>query len=310
MTAVAVAALLPACAGGGGDMTISAPTSSVTSVTVSPSTAYLVAGARQMFVATVGGTGSYDPSVTWTATAGSFTSTGGTSTTYIAPSSAGSWTITAQSVQDRTRTSSAVLNPVNPYSARLRRQEAYSPTTGLTTYWTYTYSSTNSLLKVENYSPASAFQGVTNYTIDLAGHRTRTDVYGSTGALTSYQLIEYSDNYLPIRLTTFSAAGVLTSRTENTFDPATRTKLSSDNYGSSNTLTSRYVFTYDAGNNRTTNTNYSSTGAVTGRTVYEFVNGLMTKCTFYDANNVITGWRIFIFDLIPTTEDLFAFGAW
>jgi hypothetical protein len=280
------------------------------SVSVTPLTVYLVAGARQDFTATVTGTGSFDPSVTWTATAGSFTSTGGTPTAFIAPTTAGNWIITARSVQDATKTATAVVNPVSPFAARLTRQDAYSAATGVTTYWTYTYFASNALAKVENYSPTSSFIGVTNYTIDGAGHRSRTDSYNASGVLSAYQTVEYNDNYLPIRATMYSATGVMTSRVENTFDAVTRTKLTQSNYSSSNTLSTRYVFTYDASNQRTTNTAYNAAGTMIGKTVYEFANGLMTKCTFYDASNAITGWRIFTYEQLPTTEDLFAFGAW
>lgn len=76
-----------------------AGSSTVTGVTVSPSTATVVGGATQAFSAVVAGTGSPSQSVNWTASAGIINS-GGTFTAPAATGSAQTITITATSVQD------------------------------------------------------------------------------------------------------------------------------------------------------------------------------------------------------------------
>lgn len=73
--------------------------STVTGVTVSPSTATVSGGATQSFTATVAGTGSPSQSVNWTTTAGSINSSG----LFTAPAATGSSqtiTVTATSVQN------------------------------------------------------------------------------------------------------------------------------------------------------------------------------------------------------------------
>jgi len=311
LSVAVVYALLNACSGGGGsDASPAGPRSTVTAVAVTPATAYLLAGATQPFLATVAGTGSFDPSVTWSSTGGFFSSTGGAATSFMAPATSGSYTITVRSVQDPTKMASAMVNPVSPFAFRIKRQDAYNASNVLQTYWLYTYSGGNALSKTETYSNTNTLLQVARTTIDLAGHRSRTDNYDASGVLTSYTTVDYYDYYLPSRNTNFSTAGVMTSRTEMTFDPLTRTKLTADGYGATGVLTSHYVFAYDAGKNRTTNTIYNSLNVVTGKTIYEYAGGALAKCTFYDANNVITGSRVFTFETIPTTEDLFAFGNW
>ncbi len=77
----------------------------VTAVAVSPASLNLTTGAQNTFTATVTGTGSFNPGVTWSAQRGSITTTG----LYTAPSTGGSDTVTAASVQTPTRTASATI---------------------------------------------------------------------------------------------------------------------------------------------------------------------------------------------------------
>jgi len=85
-------------------VTVTAP-SSITSVVVSPGTLSLGAGAQGRFTATVSGTGTYNPAVTWSAQRGSITSAG----LYTAPATSGSDVVTATSVQDPSRTGAAAI---------------------------------------------------------------------------------------------------------------------------------------------------------------------------------------------------------
>jgi hypothetical protein len=72
-------------------------------VTLSPSSASLLTGGTQQFTATVRGI--VDTTVTWTASAGSITSSG----LYTAPATAGTYTVTATSVADATKSASATV---------------------------------------------------------------------------------------------------------------------------------------------------------------------------------------------------------
>ena len=74
--------------------------STVTSVTVNPSSASIPINQSQVFTATVNGTGSPSQSVTWSTNNGSINNGG----VYTAPGSTGSATVTATSVQDGTKT--------------------------------------------------------------------------------------------------------------------------------------------------------------------------------------------------------------
>lgn len=76
-----------------------AVSSTVTGVTVSPSTATVSGGETQTFTATVAGTGSPSQSVTWSTSAGSITA-GGVLTAPAATGSVQTVTVTATSVQD------------------------------------------------------------------------------------------------------------------------------------------------------------------------------------------------------------------
>jgi hypothetical protein len=105
--------LLTACGGGGSSSTPVIPTGpTVTSISVTPTTATI--GAQVQFVATVAGTGSYSSAVTWSIAgpAGSTLSTGTLSTTglyttpYPAPATV---TVTATSTEDPTVSGSATV---------------------------------------------------------------------------------------------------------------------------------------------------------------------------------------------------------
>lgn len=80
-------------------VTVPATASTVTGVTVTPSTASVAGGATQSFTATVSGTGSPSQSVNWTASAGSI-SAGGVFTAPAATASIQTITVTATSVQN------------------------------------------------------------------------------------------------------------------------------------------------------------------------------------------------------------------
>jgi hypothetical protein len=78
-------------------------TSGVT-VSISPTSASVATGGTQQFTATV--TGTTNTAVTWSATAGSASSSG----LYTAPGTAGTYTVTATSVTDSTKSASATVN--------------------------------------------------------------------------------------------------------------------------------------------------------------------------------------------------------
>jgi hypothetical protein len=78
-----------------------APTPTAVSVVVSPTIISLGTGATQQFTAKV--TGATNTAVTWTASAGTITSTG----LYTAPATAGTTTVTATSAADTTKSASA-----------------------------------------------------------------------------------------------------------------------------------------------------------------------------------------------------------
>jgi len=101
-------------------VTTTAPT--ITGVSVSPTWVSLAPGATLAFTATVTGTGSFNPAVTWSASGGAITAGGA----YTAPATVGTYTITATSVQDATQSSNATVSvsaitsvSINPVSASL-----------------------------------------------------------------------------------------------------------------------------------------------------------------------------------------------
>lgn len=82
--------------------------STVTGVSVSPSTATVAGGGQQQFASTVSGTNSPSQSVTWSATSGAINSSG-LFTAPAATTSAQSVTVTATSTQDGTKSSTATV---------------------------------------------------------------------------------------------------------------------------------------------------------------------------------------------------------
>ncbi len=75
-----------------------------TAVSISPSSASLTAGGTQQFTATVAGT--TNTGVTWSASAGTITTSG----LYTAPNTAGTYTVTATSAADPTKSASASVS--------------------------------------------------------------------------------------------------------------------------------------------------------------------------------------------------------
>lgn len=94
-----------ACGGGGtaSPTASGAGTPATVSLSLSPTSAALVAGASQAFTATV--TGSANTSVTWTADGGSITTAG----VYTAPAIAGTYHVTATSAADGTKSAMATV---------------------------------------------------------------------------------------------------------------------------------------------------------------------------------------------------------
>lgn len=100
------------------------------SVSVSPAVATVATGGRQQFTATVSGTS--NTSVTWTATAGTISSSG----LYTAPARAGNYTATATSVADTTKSASASISVAvaMQHQATLSWTASSSPVTGYNVY--------------------------------------------------------------------------------------------------------------------------------------------------------------------------------
>ncbi len=80
-------------------------------VSISPTSASLLAGGTQQFTATV--TGTTNTAVTWSATAGTVSSSG----LYTAPGTAGTYTVSATSVADKTRSAAATVNVTTSVSS-------------------------------------------------------------------------------------------------------------------------------------------------------------------------------------------------
>jgi len=110
--AVCLAAWQVACGGsGGGSINPTPPT--ITSVAVSPAMATVATGKTATFTASVAGTGSYSSSVTWTASAGTISSSG----VLTAPGTSGTVTVTATSTEDLTKKGTATVTVVTPLSS-------------------------------------------------------------------------------------------------------------------------------------------------------------------------------------------------
>jgi len=84
-------------------VTVTPPPPTITTVTVVPDPASVQVNQTMQFRATVTGTGSFNPSVTWSASAGTISPSG----LFTAPATAGNTVVTATSVQDTTKSGSA-----------------------------------------------------------------------------------------------------------------------------------------------------------------------------------------------------------
>lgn len=102
--------------GGTGSSSVSVtvgPAPTITSISVSCNPTTVPQGQTSQCTATVHGTGSFDPTVTWAASLGTVASSGNDTGTYTAPSnSAGTDTVTATSTEDKTRSGSTGLKVV------------------------------------------------------------------------------------------------------------------------------------------------------------------------------------------------------
>jgi hypothetical protein len=107
--AVGITTVLVGC--GGGSST-PPPSSSITGVTIACPEPTLPQGLVEQCKATVQGSGTFDPSVTWQASAGSITAG-----LFAAPKTSGSVTITATSVADKTKSATATVNVTAPQKA-------------------------------------------------------------------------------------------------------------------------------------------------------------------------------------------------
>ncbi|MFN8010977.1 MAG: putative Ig domain-containing protein [Holophagaceae bacterium] len=92
-------------------LTVNDPSSTITSVSVSPSAPTVNGLSTTAFTATVAGTGSYSSVVSWSASGGSIDAAG----QWTAPNGGGPYTITATSVQDPAKSGTATVTvvPVN-----------------------------------------------------------------------------------------------------------------------------------------------------------------------------------------------------
>lgn len=122
---------------------VSPPPSTVTSVSVSPSTASINPGGTQQFTATVNGTGSPSQSVTWTTNGGSVTASG----LYTPPGTIGTYMVTATSVQDGTKSGSASVTvttaPAPVINAFSATPAAFQPGGSVALAWSVTGTVTN-----------------------------------------------------------------------------------------------------------------------------------------------------------------------
>lgn len=109
--------LLAACGGGGGSETQPPPPPSNVTVTISPSTATVVARATKTFTATV--TGSANNSVTFSVVEGSNGGTVSGAGIYRAPSTLGTYRVRATSVADPTKFADAVVTVNQGQAERL-----------------------------------------------------------------------------------------------------------------------------------------------------------------------------------------------
>jgi hypothetical protein len=117
----AVFALVLGC-GGGGSGSYTPPVNAITGVTLTPSAPTVTLGSTVQFTATVSGTGTFNPAVTWlvtgpagwTSSAGSVDKTGLYESPFPAPATA---TVTAYAAADASKSASATITLQAPASA-------------------------------------------------------------------------------------------------------------------------------------------------------------------------------------------------
>ena len=162
------------------------PTSpSVTGVTISPTNQSVQTGHTIQFTDTVQGTTS-NTSVTWTASAGSISTTG----LFTAPSSAGTVTVTATSNADASKSASTTVTVTAPTSSAPTGPQYYVSTTGDdANTGTSTSAPWRSIQKAMN----SATTGSTvNIMAGTYQERLTMDVSGSSGNYVTFQPYNFS----------------------------------------------------------------------------------------------------------------------
>jgi phosphatidylinositol-3-phosphatase len=118
-------------------ITVQSAASTITSVAVSCAPATVAPNGTSQCTATVQGTGSYSSAVTWSASAGSISSTG----LFTAPASAGTVTATATSTQDASKSGSASIAiqfqvPASKHVVMVMEEnQSYSTIVGNTSDW-------------------------------------------------------------------------------------------------------------------------------------------------------------------------------
>lgn len=131
--------LLAACGGGGGNPPPPPPTSTISAVTISPSSVALNVGQQQQFTATVMGTGSYSSAVTWSTNGGILGSTSGSVITWTAPVTTGSYWVMATSNQDSSKSGTVTVTVTQPIVIQLTPSPA-TTTVNRTIYFNATAS--------------------------------------------------------------------------------------------------------------------------------------------------------------------------
>jgi Abnormal spindle-like microcephaly-assoc'd, ASPM-SPD-2-Hydin/Bacterial Ig-like domain (group 2) len=162
------------------------PTStSVTGVTISPTNQSVQTGQTIQFTDTVQGTTS-NTSVTWTASAGSITTTG----LFTAPSSAGTVKVTATSNADASKSASTTVSVTSPTSSAPTGPQYYVSTTGNdANTGTSTSAPWRSIQKAMN----SATTGSTvNIMAGTYQERLTMDVSGASGSYITFQPYNFS----------------------------------------------------------------------------------------------------------------------
>jgi parallel beta-helix repeat protein len=154
--------------------------STITSVSVLPSTLSINSGAQTQFTSIVTGTDSFSLGVTWFATRGTITSSG----LYTAPSTAGSDTVIVRSSQDITKTAQAIMTVTTPVQATTYTVQETITATGCT--------NTHNVVVTVNPLPLPEITGPASICAGLAGN-----MYTASAGMTHY-------------IWTISAAGTIT----------------------------------------------------------------------------------------------------